>query len=192
MKPRHELPKVRATMLLATALLGSAARAEPLRLSAGVAQLSYTSSQRDSDPITTLELTYLRSAGGQGFWDALHLGGGVRFAFQTSHTFIPLEAFAQAELRARVGPWEPASGLEVGLGGMGKLSGRVRIPAPEWLAHEQALVGPLHFAFVAAPLRFRLGRWLLGGPELRAGPPGPQFGASWRQQIGLVRVEVTL
>jgi hypothetical protein len=62
----------------------------------------------------------------------------------------------------------------------------------ELYEQNDALAGPLYFAIHAAPLRFRFGRFVIGGPELQWGPAGPPFRTAQRLHLGLARVEVQL
>jgi hypothetical protein len=179
---------------LAGTLLGSSeALAEPVPqgVAVGVGSLNHTSFARPAEPLTTVEVSYERASGQEGPWRHLHVGGGLRLAMPTGRTNFPVEAFARAELRTGVGVWEPAAGFELGLSRAAFLTHRVRIYW-ELFEREDALLGPLYMAAHAAPLRFRWGRFVLGGPELRVGPTGPPFGGVMRVQIGWGRLEVQL
>jgi hypothetical protein len=180
--------------ILPSALLAaSAAQADPIaqEVSVGAALLRYDSFLRPSEPVTTLEASYQRAVGAEGFWSILHVGGGLRFAFPTNMTTFPLEAFARADLHARMGVWEPATGLELGVSRIAQLTKRTRITWPTF-AVEEARLGPVYLTVRAAPLRFHVGRFVLGGPELQVGPSGPPFGAVYRLQLTLARVEMSL
>jgi len=179
---------------LGSALLcSSTVQAEPgtQGISVGVGSLNHTSFARPAEPLTTVELAYQRATGQEGLWRHLHVGGGLRLAMPTGRTNFPVEAYARAELRTRMGAWEPAAGLELGLSRAAFLTHRVRIYW-ELFEREDALLGPLYVAAHAAPLRFRWGRFVLGGPELRVGPSGPPFGGVMRVQIGWGHLEVDL
>ncbi|PTL76739.1 hypothetical protein DAT35_48290 [Vitiosangium sp. GDMCC 1.1324] len=142
---------------------------------------------------TTLDVAYQRALGTEGFGSHLFLGGGLRYALPQSLTTFPLELYARGELRTRVGYWEPAGGLELGFSRVALPWRAVRVPmGVELYERNDALSGPLYFAFHAAPLRFHLGRFVVGGPEVQWGPAGPPFGTAQRLHIGLARLEVQL
>ena len=178
---------------LSALLVASAAQAQPVshELSVGASLLRYDSFLRPSETVTALEASYQRALGAEGFWSTLHVGGGLRFAFPTEMTTFPLEAFARADLQAPMGSWEPTVGLELGVSRIAQLTRRMRISWPIF-SKEEARFGPVYFTVRAAPLRFRLGRFVLGGPELQAGPSGPPFGSLYRLQLTLARVEMSL
>ena len=179
---------------LGSALLcSSTALAEPgpQGVAVGVGSLNHYSFARPAEPLTTVELSYRRATGQEGLWRHLHVEGGLRLAMPTGKTTFPLEGYARAELRTRMGFWEPSAGLELGLSRAAFLTHRVRIYW-ELFEQEDALLGPVYVAAHAAPLRFRWGRFVLGGPELRVGPTGPPFGGVMRLQIGWGRLEVEL
>ncbi|MFL5352308.1 hypothetical protein [Archangium sp.] len=186
--------------LLAGALLcASAAMAEPAApvaqgVSAGVSSFQQLGLWRNSEPAMTLDAAYLRALGTERFLGHLFVGGGLRYALPSRNTTFPLELYARGELRTRVGVWEPAGGLELGFSRVALPRQAVRIPmGVELYEQNDALVsGPLYFAFHAAPLRFHLGRFVLGGPEVQWGPVGPPFRTAQRFNLGLARVEVQL
>jgi hypothetical protein len=75
-------------------------------ISLGAAGLQYQSFFRPSPQFFTLELSYMRSAGSEGLWKALRLGGGLRTGIPVSYARFPLEAFARAQLTVQLGVWE--------------------------------------------------------------------------------------
>jgi len=161
-------------------------------LTLGAGNFSYTSFQRPSAPITTLEVAYHRRFAGEGLWRALRLGGGLRTGWPVTSTNLPLEVFVQAQLSARLGPWEPALGPELGVSGFAKLfKSRIVLPV-EMNALEDARMTPAYVAFVAAPLRFHFGPVVLSALELHLGTSVPFFGQAVRTQLGLVRAGVVL
>ncbi|MCY1079349.1 hypothetical protein [Archangium lansingense] len=186
-------------------LFGSAVMAEPVEparpisqaVSVGYTNLRTLSWYIPSWPTNALDATYLRAAGTEGFRSNLYYGGGLRVAVpfppEPVGAAFPLEIFARAELRTRLGIWEPAGGLELGTTLIPPLWPYRRLPT----AHEQnqkdaELHGPAYFAIHAAPLRFHVGRFVLGGPELQFGPVGPPLGTVVRLQVGLARLEMKL
>jgi hypothetical protein len=179
-------------------LFASAARAESVEpvaqgLSVGVSSFSQLGLWRNSEPATTLDAAYHRALGTGNFSRRLFLGGGLRYALPSANTTFPLEVYARSELRTRVGFWEPAGGLEVGYSRVALPRQAVRLPmGVELYEQNDALTGPFYFAFHAAPLRFHVGRFVLGGPELQWGPAGPPFKTAQRLHLGLARVEVQL
>lgn len=162
-------------------------------VSVGVSDFRHIGMMRPSEEVLNLEAAYLRALGTGGFGRHLYVGGGLRFALPGSKPTFPLEAFARAELRTRLGWWEPGMGLELGFSRVALPWQRVRLPfATEWFGNDDALTGPFYAAMHAAPLRFHFGRFLVGGPEVQWGPVGPPFGTVQRLQIGLARVEMQL
>ena len=180
-------------ILTSSLLLASTALAQPIpqELSVGVGELQSLSVFRASDLATTLEASYMRGAGPEGFWRSVYLGGGLRFAVPLSHTTFPLEGFVRGELRTRLGAWEPAAGLEVGASRVARLPTNLRLPA-EVAAREVPRLGPLYLGITVSPLRFHVGPVVLGGPEVQLGPAGPPFGGVTRLRVGLLKVEVPL
>jgi hypothetical protein len=174
-------------------LVASAAQAQTVsqELSVGASLVQHQSFFRPSESVTALEASYQRALGAEGFWSTLHVGGGLRFAFPTQNATFPLEAFARADLHASMGIWEPAAGLELGVSRLALLTENVRIFWPIF-SEEDARLGPVYATVRAAPLRFRLDRFVLGGPELQVGPSGPPFGSVYRLQLTLARVEMSL
>ncbi|WP_434381767.1 hypothetical protein [Melittangium boletus] len=157
-------------------------------LSLGAGNFSYTSFQRPSAPITTVEVAYHRRFAGEGLWRGLRLGGGLRTGWPATSTNFPLEVFVQAQLSARLGPWEPALGPELGVSGFAMLF-RSRILVPGELGDlEDARLSPAYVAFVAAPLRFHFGPVTVSALELNLGTSVPSFGQAIRTQLGLVRL----
>lgn len=175
-------------MLLASA---ASARPVPQQVSVGLGGLRYYSIFRYSELVATLEASYQRAAADEGFWRSVWLGGGLRFAAPTGSTYFPLEGFARAELRARMGAWEPAAGLELGVSRIPRLARNLVVPL-EVISREDLRLGPLYAVVHMAPLRFHVGSLVVGGPELQVGAVGPPFGGTSRLQVGLLHVEVSL
>ena len=167
------------------------ARAEH-ELSLGAGSFSYTSFQRSSRPLTTVEVAYHRHMAREGLGRGLRLGGGLRTGWPATSTHLPLEAFVQAQLTARLGPWEPAVGSELGLTGFARLFESKILGTPELRALENERLGPAYVAFVAAPLRFHAGPVVLSALELQLGTSVPFFGQAVRMQLGLLRVGAVL
>lgn len=180
-------------LVASLALLAAPALAQAgHELSLGVGDFSYSSFQRGSTPITTFEVAYHRRLAGEGPWRGLRLGGGLRTGLPATRTNFPLEAFVQAQLSARLGPWEPALGPELGVSGFAMLLKSKIILPVEMNALEDARLTPAYVAFVAAPLRFRFGPVVLSALELHLGTSMPFFGQAIRTQLGLVRAGVVL
>jgi hypothetical protein len=188
-------------ILVGTLLFASAVMAEPVEsarpisqgVSVGVSNLRTMSWSRPSWPVNTLDATYLRAAGTEGFRRSLYFGGGLRFAVPPAESSFPLEVFVRTELRTRLGIWEPAGGLELGASLIPLPWPYLRLPTAHELFQKDAeLHGPAYLAIHAAPLRFHVGRFVLGGPELQFGPVGPPVGSVVRFQVGLARLEMQL
>lgn len=186
-------------LLAGTLLCASAALAQPAEpvaqgISLGVSSFQQLGLWRNSEPAMTFDAAYLRALGTEGFTSRLFLGGGLRYALPSDNTTFPLELYARSELRTRVGYWEPAGGLELGFSRVALPRQAVRLPmGHELYEQNDALVsGPLYFAIHAAPLRFHVGRFVLGGPEVQWGPAGPPFRTAQRLHLGLARLEMQL
>jgi hypothetical protein len=180
-------------------LFASAAMAEPGEsvahgVSVGVSSFQQLGLWRNAESAMTLDAAYHRALGTQGPGRHLFLGGGLRYALPSASTTFPLEVYARAELRTRVGFWEPAGGFELGFSRVSLPRQAVRLPmGVELYEQNDALTsGPLYLAIHAAPLRFRFGRVIVGGPEVQWGPAGPPFRTAQRLHLGLARVEVQL
>jgi hypothetical protein len=174
-------------------LSSSIALAEPVpqQVVAGLGGMEHTSIFRESEQVALVEVAYQRAAGLEGLRRSLTFGGGLRFAFPISRTGFPLEGFIRADLRARVGPWEPMTGLELGVSRIAVLSRTITVPL-EVIAREDPRQGPLYAGIHLAPLRFLVHGLVLSGPELLLGAVGPPFGATARVQVGVLKVEVSL
>jgi hypothetical protein len=184
------------TLLFASAVMaGTGEPARPIAqgVSVGASNLRTLSLFRPSWPVTTLDATYLRAVGTEGFGRNLYFGGGLRLAVPPASSSFPLEVFARTELRTRMGVWEPAGGLELGVSLIPMPWPKMRLPtAHELFQKDTDLHGPAYLAIHAAPLRFHVGRFVLGGPEVQFGPVGPPVGTVVRIQVGLARVEMQL
>jgi hypothetical protein len=156
-----------------------------------VTALQYESYLRVSPLTTALEVAYHRPVRAEGLWRSVRVGGGVRATLPGSSTRLPLEAFGQVELSGRIGPWEPAAGPELGVSGLGRLPGAVLASNGVYLK-ENTYLGPVYLAFGMAPLRFRVGRFLVSALELHVGTTSPVPGVVVRLQLGLVNVGVSL
>jgi hypothetical protein len=164
-----------------------AAAAEPNEISAGATTTTYGSYSRGSVRRFGLEVGYLRSIG-----PTLQVGGGLRTAAPLTGAAFPFEVFARGRLVARIGPWEPAAGPELGVSGYTNLDPPPGLPTDRF-ADEQARVSPLYLAFDAAPLRFRvLERFVVSALELQIGVTLTPPGAVSRLQLGLITVGGTL
>ncbi|MFY0567377.1 hypothetical protein ACN28E_26610 [Archangium lansingense] len=170
--------------------------AEPVAqgISLGFSSFQQIGLWRDSEPAMTLDAAYQRALGTQGPGRHIFVGGGLRYALPSGKTTFPLEVYGRAEIRTRVGFWEPAGGLELGFSRVALPWQAVRVPMGEELyeQNDALLTGPLYFAVHAAPLRFHIGRFIIGGPEVQWGPAGPPFRTAQRLHIGLARLEVQL
>jgi len=183
----------RGCVLAGAALSASIALAEPVphQVMAGLGGLEYISIFRESEPVALVEVSYQRAAGLEGLRRSLTFGGGLRFAFPISRTAFPLEGFIRADLHARAGPWEPMTGVELGVSRIAVLNRDLTVPL-EVIAREDQRQGPLYAGIHLAPLRFLVHGLVLSGPELLLGTVGPPFGATVRVQQGLLKVEVSL
>lgn len=192
-------------ILVGTLLFASAVMAETVEpaspiaqgVSVGVTNLRTMSWYLPSWPLNALDATYLRAAGTEGLRRNLYFGGGLRVAVPFPAAPVgakfPLEVFVRTELRTRLGIWEPAGGIELGTSLIPPRWPYLRLPtAHEQFQKDEDMHGPAYFAVHAAPLRFHVGRFVLGGPELQFGPVGPPLGTVLRLQVGLARLEMKL
>jgi hypothetical protein len=183
-------------LLLASLFLGVAsARAHPSvqEVSLGTSSLSYNSFLRPSTPFLMLEAAYHRRAASEGPWNSLRLGIGLRSGLPAHEAFFPLEGFLQAQLTARLGFWEASMGPELGLSGFARLDYPHRgYPTRDLADLEDARLSPLYVALSAAPLRLRLGRFVVSALEFQVGTTVPSFGAVARVQLGLLRLGASL
>lgn len=117
----------------------------------------------------------------------LRLGAGFRVPTSFAHATVPGELYFRAQLVARMGPWAPVVGPQVGLSG---LTRHVRLwnssdNFPDDLAREQERkVGPVYVAMEAAPLRFEVGAWSVSAFELLLGGSLFPAGGAARLQVG--------
>jgi hypothetical protein len=186
------------TWLAASVLLmGGVARAESAPASIGhevslsAATFTFSGYLRSTSRIYALEAAYHRQLALEGVWSNVRVGGGLRTgtapAFTTPH--VPLEGFVTGQFLGRVGVWQPAVGLEVGVGGFATLRPTL---VNELSDHEDRRTGKFYLAISAAPLRFVLGRFVLSAAELQIGSPMLPLGVGMRQYLGLVRVGYVL
>ena len=179
--------------LLAAAVLlgaGSAVAHGPKRneLSLGAGGFVYASFRRPSATFLVAELAYHRRMADSGPLKALLLGGGLRTGTPAASANFPLEGFVQAQFTAGHGVWDAAVGPEVGLSGFARLVPLTLPPRHELEQLEDQRMGPVYVAMSVAPLRFRLGSFLLSAAELHVGTAAPHFGSALRVQVGLIRV----
>ena len=187
---------------LLTALLLSAGPDAPHEVSLGVSSFSYAGFSRGGVPMLGASAAYHFSFGPAGRETGLpfRLGIGARFAppntSPVSAPRFPAELFVQLQLHARIGPWDPVVGPELGVSGLTDL-GWTRGTLPDDLfVLEQARVGLWYAAFTAAPLRYcwRFERWSLTTSLLAVtlgttlSPPG----ASSRTELSFLQLGVAL
>lgn len=184
-------------LLLLVGLLPAAAFAHtpvPVQeVSLGASSLTYNSFMRPSVPFTLLEAAYHRRAASEGPWNALRVGAGLRSGMPAQEAFFPLEVFLQAQLTARLGFWEVSMGPELGVSGFARLDyPRRGYPTRDLPDLEDTRLSPVYVAFSTAPLRLRLGRFVVSALEFQVGTSVPSFGAALRVQLGLLRLGASL
>ncbi|REG28625.1 hypothetical protein ATI61_108158 [Archangium gephyra] len=177
----------RNPLLVAALLLATAAPAAPRNeLSAGVATLLQLGTFRTSPNILLVELKGLRTAAGEGPWSAVQFGGGLRVGWPAAPGHLPLEAFLQAQLGAKLGVWRPAAGFELGLTGLNQRFYSLVYPDNRLEGYEDATLGPAYGAFTLSPMRFQLGRVQWSALQLNLGTGLGPRDASVRVQVGLL------
>lgn len=137
-------------------------------------------------------LTFVGASASEGPRHALPIAmvAGVRAGFTTALA-VPFEVFARLELTGRAGKYlEPSCGPEIGLSGLTEPDA----PADGMPAGVSALqrerAGPVYFAFVATPLRVRLGPLRLVAGDFRLGSTFAGSAAVFG--IGYLRAEYRL
>lgn len=181
----------RVASLLLLALPAAAAAGENA-LTLGFSQLQYQSFERGSRIFQVAELSYQRPAAAQGPWHGLLLGAGLRAGPPTNDTPVPIEGFIQAQLTARLGPWEPAVGPEIGFSGLARLAQNTFLPLGALYRQSSAFLGPGYLAFTAAPLRFAIGMFRVSAAELFLGTGAFPFGTAVRVQVNALKVGIVL
>ncbi|HEY8207240.1 MAG TPA: hypothetical protein VIG99_07155 [Myxococcaceae bacterium] len=176
-------------MLVPCALLLALLAAEPPAhgVSLGIGTVSYVSIFSGSPWRPGLDLAYERDLSPRWL-----LRAGLRAALPSQRTPVPGELYAQLQLRAVLGVWEPAIGPELGVSGLTDLGALPDSLPPELNDLEQLRVSPLYVAIAAAPLRFRLGRFTLSALELHWGTTLVPPGAAVRFHLGFIRVSAGL
>ncbi|QRN95175.1 hypothetical protein JRI60_39835 [Archangium violaceum] len=173
---------------LAGLLLSSAAGAEPVQeISVAVSTMIIQSPLRGGS-VTAFEAAYQRPVAEAGLGRAVQWGGGLRTGFPFERASLPLEAFVRARLTARLGFWEVAAGPELGLTGFTRLEDFPLWRGGDLSRRDEALSSSLYLAFGAAPLRLRLGRFVVSLAEVQLGSSLLPAGATTRWQLGLVRL----
>lgn len=161
-------------------------------LSVGVLSVSHMSFFRNGPSRLGLGVAYrhpLGPGGGLAPW-SIQVGG--RAALPDAWTPLPLELFVRPQLRAALGCWEPAVGLEAGVSGLTDLGRRYGTLPLDFYELEQRRVSPFYFAFVVAPLRLRLGAFRVSALELLLGTTLSPPGAVGRFQLEFLNVGVSL
>ena len=177
----------RNLLLLAPLLLATTAEAAPRHeLSAGVSTLLQLGTFRTSPNVMMVELKGLRLMAEEGPWSAVQFGGGLRLGWPAAQGQLPLEAFLQAQLGAKLGSWRPAAGLELGLTGLNQRFYNLVYPDNRLEGYEDATLGPVYGAFTLSPVRFQLGRVQLSALQLNLGTGLGPRDTSVRVQLGLL------
>ncbi|QRN98127.1 hypothetical protein JRI60_03365 [Archangium violaceum] len=156
-------------------------------LTVGVTSLQYLASQGSSATHHTADIAYHRKLRLGQLPEAVRLGIGVRVGVPDSVT-LPLEAYGRVQLVAKVGPWSPALGPEVGVSGFTRLRRSIESPSyPRGLSGAlQDRMGPFYAGITLAPLRFVLGPLTLSAAELQTATPLKDPGSALRLQVGLL------
>lgn len=192
-------PSITGRILLWCLLLATPAGAETTdrhELTLGGVAFSQLSFARRFSPYVGLEAAYRTPLATEGRWNHVLVGGGLRVARKPAlpeftDITLPLEVFLQARLRARVGPWEPMVGPELGLSGLSVLYRRI-IPAEGEDPKEQSRLSPVYLAIGAAPLRFRFGRFTVSALEFHVGTISFPHNSAVRLQLGLLHGGIQL
>lgn len=190
-------PRFMTWLAASVLLVAGVARAEsapaPIghELSLSASTFTFNGYLRSTSRIYALEAAYHRRLAVEGMWSNVRVGGGLRTGTQPAFTtpYVPLEAFITGQFLGRVGAWQPAVGLELGVGGFATLRPTL---VNELSDHEDRRMGKLYLAVSAAPLRFVLGRFVLSAAELQIGSSMPPLGVGMRQYLGMVRVGYVL
>jgi len=149
--PPHDLPDSRRGALDPRGLLGGELapprasrhrRRRRERAGPGYAQLQYSSFERPSRPFQLAELSYQRPAAGPGPLARAPPRRGAAGGPPTPTPPVPVEGFIRAQLTARLGPWEPAVGPEIGFSGLAHLATNNHLPLEEIYHQATALLGP--------------------------------------------------
>ncbi|OJH40627.1 hypothetical protein [Cystobacter ferrugineus] len=121
--------------------------------------------------------------------ESVRLTAGVRVGPPGSAE-LPLEGYGRVALVARQGPWVPAMGPEIGVGGFTHLSRYSESPVyPRGtLGVVQERQGHVYAGLALAPLRFQLGRFTVSAAELQAATPLKDFGSAVRVQLGILHL----
>ncbi|QRK09170.1 hypothetical protein JQX13_03145 [Archangium violaceum] len=189
----------RASHVLAATLMlvGGGARAEtsgptsPARheVSVGATSFLTLASLGSTETQLTLDVAWHYTLGMGARPRSVRLTAGVRVGPPGSAE-LPLEGYGRVELVARVGPWVPAMGPEVGVSGFTHLSRYSESPAyPRGVRGVvQERLGLTYAGLALAPLRFQLGRFTVSAAELQAATPLEDFGSAVRVQLGLLHL----
>lgn len=165
-------------------LLPLGARAQEHRVSAGVTSVSYGSFFRGTGDQWAADLGWAMTPA--FLPDGMEVGAGLRATTGRTGVTLPLEVYGALRFVARIGPWQPAAGPELGLSGLARFSPRTDGFPGDLDQMEGQRLSPLYVSFGAAPLRFRFGRWTLSALELGLGAPLFPSGTALRTQLGFV------
>lgn len=161
-------------------------------VSVGVLSVTHMSFFRMSPSRLGLGVAYRHPLGPGGGMSPWFIQAGLRAALPDAWTPLPLELFVRPQLRAALGCWEPAVGLEVGVSGLTDLGDRGGVLPMDFYDLEQRRVSPFYLAFTAAPLRLRLGAFRVSALELLLGTTVSPLGAVGRFQLEFLNVGVSL
>ncbi|MFY0565969.1 hypothetical protein ACN28E_19280 [Archangium lansingense] len=175
--------------LLAPLLLATTAEAAPRHeVSAGLSTMFQMGTFRPSPNFMLVEVAGLRTVAEEGPLSALQFGGGLRVGWPSAQQQLPLEGFLRVQLGAKLGFWQPAGGLELGLTGFNQRLYTPVLPDNQLEPLEDETLGPAYGSFTMSPARFQVGRFQLSALQLHLGTGLKTPGSSVRVQLGLVSI----
>lgn len=183
--------------LALVALPARAAEGQPIHeLSVGVGIFQNLSFFRVFSGAEVVEASYRRPLATEGTGQYVVVGGGLRVGgeyrrFDFERFPLPFELFFHGLLQARLGPWEPALGPEVGLSGLARLLPSI-IPSEGRDEAEESRLSPFYLTVRAAPLRFRFDRFSVSALELQVGSSSLFRNTTVRVQLNVLSAGVNL
>ena len=153
--------------------------------------VAYVSTLRQPAPRLGLGASFSQPLGSARPLAPWSIQAGLRAALPSTSAPLPLELYVRPQLRAELGWWEPAVGLELGVSGLTGLMAS-RTSALDFHNLVQGLISPFYLAFTIAPLRLRLGTFRASVLELSLGSTLWPLGAAGRLQLDLLSAGVAL
>jgi hypothetical protein len=118
------------------------------------------------------------------------VGGGLRVGVPSSASPVPVELYVRAVFTARIGPWEPLLGPELGVSGLATLAPSLAKRPTDFADVERGLHGPFYVAMHTEAARFRFGRFLLSVLGVDVGTSLGAAGTVLRLQLEPISVGV--